>query len=96
MGFIRHDNKTDMKRDEHFHTSLFPLAALLYAKGEQVAGISPTDEPGRKEFAFVITQELEQLVEKFKYGSRTDPDLLVEVHAYEQARRELLDRLNDR
>ena len=40
--------------------------------------------------------ELEQLVEKFKYGSRSDPDLLVEVHAYEQARRDLLDRLNDR
>jgi len=86
----------DMKKDKHFHTSLFPLAAFLYAKNQQVAGINPTDEPGRKEFAFIITSELEQLVEKFKYGSRSDPDLLVEVHAYEQARRDLLDRLNDR
>jgi alpha-D-ribose 1-methylphosphonate 5-triphosphate synthase subunit PhnH len=85
-----------MERDIHFRTSQFPLAAFLYTKNHQVAGINFTDEPGRKEFAFVVTPELEQLVEKFKYGSRSDPDLLVEVHAYEQARRDLLDRLNDR
>jgi hypothetical protein len=38
---------------------------------------------------------LEDLVEKYKFGERNDADLLVPVHKYEQARNELLDRLNE-
>jgi hypothetical protein len=43
----------------------------------------------------MLTHILEELVELFKFGDRDDPQLLVNVHSYEQARRELLDRLND-
>lgn len=84
-----------MKSDRHFYTSQFALAAFLCAKNQQFAGINFTDDPNRKEFVFVKTKELDQLVEKYKYGDRNDSDLLVEAHAYEQARRELLDRLKE-
>ena len=85
-----------MKKEKYFRSASFPLAVFLYAKQQQVASIDPTDDPGRKEFAFLKTDELDELVTLYKFGDRGDPDLLVEVHAYEQARRDLLDLLNDR
>ena len=72
------------------------MAVLLYAKKQQFVAINPTDDPGRKEFAFVKTKKLEELVDLYKFGDRGDLELSVQVHLYEQARRDLLDRLNDR
>jgi hypothetical protein len=82
--------------EKYFRSASFPLAVFLYAKQQQVASIDSTDDPGRKAFVFLKTDRLNELVALYKFGDRGDPDLLVEVHAYEQARRELLDRLNDR
>jgi len=86
---------TKRNRNKYFRSASFPLSAFLYTKQQQVAAINLTDDPGRKEFAFLKTDRLEKLVDLYKFGDRGDPDLLVEVHAYEQARRELLDRLRD-
>lgn len=84
-----------MEKDRYFRSSSFPLVAFLFAKGEQVAGISPTDNPSKQEFSFVVRPRLEELVDLYKFGDRNDPELLVSAHLYEQGRRELLDRLND-
>lgn len=84
-----------MKKDNHFKTSAFSLSLYLYSKNQQFTAIEPTDDPGRKAFVFLQTDQLLELVRLYKFGDRGDPDLLVEVHAYEQARRELLDRLRD-
>jgi hypothetical protein len=86
-----------MKKDSnrYFRSSSFPLVAYLYTKGEQIAGVNPTENPSKKEFVFVTNPHLEELVNLFKFGDRDDPELLVPVHLYEQGRRELLDRLND-
>ncbi len=70
-------------------------ATYLYAKNQQIAGINPTDSPGKKEFAFIRSDRLDELEDKYKFGDRNAPDLLVPVHLYEHARNELLDRLND-
>jgi hypothetical protein len=85
-----------MKKDSnrYLRTTNLSQAVFLFAKGQQVAGISPTDGD-QKEFAFVKTDALEELIWLYKYGERDDERLLVEVHKYEQARRELLDRLKD-
>lgn len=84
-----------MRRDErYFRTSSLPLAIFLYSKGQQIAGIDFVSNSSKKEFVFVFSPYLEELVEKYKFGERTDPDLLVQVHLYERARDELLDRLN--
>lgn len=85
-----------MKRDRYYRTASFPLSTYLCSKDQQILAISPTDDLGRKEFAFLKTDRLEELVKLYKFGNRSDPDLLVPVHAYEEARRCLLDRLNDR
>ena len=84
-----------MKKDRYFRSASFPLVTFLFTKGEQIAGVNPTDNPRKKEFAFVITPRLEELVDLYKFGDRKDPDLLVNVRLYEQARNDLLDRLND-
>ena len=87
--------KENMKRDKYFRTSSFPQAVFLKEKQQQITSIDLTDDPGRKNFVFLKTDRLDELVNLYKFGDRDDPDLLVEVHAYEQARRDLLDRLND-
>lgn len=84
-----------MGKDRYYRSASFPLASFLFTKGEQVAGINPTDNPSKKEFSFISRLRLEELVYLYKFGDRDDPELLVPVHLYEQARRELLDRLND-
>lgn len=81
--------------DRYFRSASFPLVVFLFTKGEQVAGINPTDNPSKKEFAFVASPRLEGLVHLYKFGDRSDPELLVSAQLYEQARRELMDRLND-
>ena len=68
---------------------------FLYVKDQQVAGINQIDNSGKKEFAFVKIPRLEELVDKYKFGTKDDPDIFVSVRIYEQARRELLDRLKD-
>ncbi len=83
-----------MNRDRYFKSSSFPLVAFLFAKGQQIAGIYPTENPSKMEFTFVLTPRLEELVDLYKFGDRNDPELLVSAHLYEQARRELLDMLN--
>lgn len=85
-----------MKKEKRFETSSFPLATYLYSKNQQFTAVEPTDDPGRSAFVFLQTDQLLDLVRLYKFGDRGDPGLLVEVHAYEQARRDLLDRLNGR
>lgn len=86
--------KTDGER--YYRTTALPLAVFLFAKSQQIAGVNPTDEPGKKEFVFVRTDYLEELVDKYKFGDRDDPDLLVNIHVWEYARNTLLDRLYNR
>lgn len=85
-----------MKREKHFETFSFPLSTFLYSKNQQFVAIEPTDDSDRKAFVFLQTDHLLELVRLYKFGDRGDPELLVPVHAYEQARRTLLDLLNDR
>ena len=80
-------------QDRYIRSTSFPLVLFLFSKGAQVAGVNPTDDPDKKEFALVRTDTLEELIDLYKWGSRDDPRLLVPVHTYEQARRELLDVL---
>jgi hypothetical protein len=86
--------KIKKDRDRYFRTTSLPLAIYLYTKDQQVAGVDSISGNGKKEFAFVSTSRLEELVQKYKFGERSDPELLVPVHLYELARNELLDRLN--
>lgn len=81
--------------DRYVRTTSLSLAVFLFSKEQKISGINPL-ESEQKEFVFVNdSPELEELVELYKFGSRDDDRLLVEVHRYEQARRELLDRLNE-
>ncbi len=86
------ENKKDTNR--YFRNSSFPLAVFLFVKGEQVAGINPTENPNKKEFAFVKTDRLDELVEIYKFGKDDDIELLVPIRLVEQARRQLMDRLS--
>ncbi|MGD0328494.1 MAG: hypothetical protein ABSB00_02140 [Minisyncoccia bacterium] len=85
-------SRTDKER--YLRTTSLKLAIFLFAKNQQIAGINVVSDSGKKEFAFVLSPYLEELVEKYKFGERNDTELLVPVHLYERARNELLDRLN--
>ncbi len=80
--------------DRYFYTSNFPVAVFLCAKNQQVVNVYPLGRE-QKEFVFVRSSRLEELEYKYKFGDKHDEDLLIQVHLYEQARRELLNLLKD-
>lgn len=80
--------------EKYYRTTNFSVSVLLFANDYQIVGINPVNGT-QKEFCFLKTPDLEELIEIYKYGARDDDRLLVGVHKYEQARRTLLDRLND-
>ncbi len=84
-----------MNKDRYFRSSSFTLTAFLFSKGEQVTGINQTNNPSRKEFAFLLTPRLEELIDLYQFGDKDDLELFVNVNTYEQSRRQLLDRLNN-
>jgi len=85
-----------MKKDteKYYRTTNLNIAVFLFSNEYQIAGIS-TVTGSQKEFCFIKTDSLDEAVDIYKFGAKDDDRLLVGVHQYEQARRELLDRLND-
>ena len=80
--------------DKYFYTTSFPLSCFLYAKGMQMS--SPRDLGNRqKEFVFIKNEKLDELVDCYKFGLKEEKELLINVREYEQARRELLEILNN-
>ena len=80
--------------NRYFYSSSFPLACFLFAKDVQMS--SPKDVGnGKKEFVWIKTSQLEELVDLYQFGSKDDESLLISVRVYEQSRRELLDILNN-
>ena len=83
-----------MKRDRYYKTTNFNLCVFLYAQGHIISGVNPLNR-NQKEFSFIKTPSIEELIDIYKFGDSDDDRLLVQVHRYETARRHLLDRLND-
>jgi len=83
-----------LKADKYERITNLNLACFLYALDCPIAGVNPIDR-NQKEFAFVKTDRLEELVWTYKFGEKDDENLLVNVHKLEYARRYLLDRINE-
>jgi len=86
----------DYTKDEkrYLYTTSFPLASFLYSKGEQMS--PPRDlERGKKEFVFFRNDKLNKLEEIYKFGLKKEKDLLINVRDYENARKFLLEILNN-
>ncbi len=79
-----------MESNKYTKTTNFNLATYLYAKNQQIAGAEAINSK-QKEFVFMKTDELDELVENYKFPDIGDEENLVNVKKYEQARRELLD-----
>ncbi len=83
-----------MKIEKCYRTQKFNLSVYLYSKNQTIVGVNSIT-PKTKEFAFLNTEELDELIDIYRFGNKEDQRLLVPVHKYEQARNELLDMLND-
>ncbi len=83
-----------MDSNKYFRTQKFNLSAFLYTKDQVIVGVN-TIAPKLKEFAFLNSVELDELIEVYKFGDKNDPRLLVPIRTYEQARDELLDMIKD-
>jgi hypothetical protein len=82
------------KNEEYFRNTSFPLANFLYAHGQKLVSVDSLNG-SIKEFVFVMNERLQELEDKYKFGDKNDPDLLVHVHTYEEARRQLLSFIKD-
>lgn len=84
----------EKNEERYFYTTSFPLACFLYSKEMQMS--SPRDLGNRqKEFVFIRSEKLDELVDYYKFGLKEEEELLVNVRIYEQSRRELLEILNN-
>ncbi|MCX6717727.1 MAG: hypothetical protein NTU76_03580 [Candidatus Taylorbacteria bacterium] len=81
-------------KDKYVRTTNLNVAVFLFTNNQQISGINPINNE-QKEFAFIKTDYLEELIYLYKFANKDDERLLVPVHKYEQARRELLERLRD-
>lgn len=86
----------EIKKDEdrYYRTTNLALAIFLFAHHQQVAGINETGDSSEKQFAFIRATQLDELIQSYRFGPNSDPNLMVNVRLYEEARRFLLDRLN--
>jgi len=82
-------------RDKYERTTLLSLASFLLARGQSIVGINSTGKGAEKEFAFVITPLLEELIHAYRFAPIGDIRLTIDVKLYEQARNELLSALKD-
>jgi len=85
--------KDKNENQKEFGTASFALAVFLYSKGEQVVGMSAIGGTEKKEFAFRDTPQLQKLINTYKFGQKDDPEMIISVRDYEQARDKLLELL---
>jgi hypothetical protein len=81
--------------DRYYKTSSFNLAVFLYTNDQQISGVNPTNDGGRRDFVFTRTNYLDELIDLYKFGNKKDDRLLVNIHKLEWARQELLSLLKD-
>lgn len=81
-------------KEKYYRTSGLNIAVFLFVNNYQIAGINAVNGT-QKEFVFINSPALEEMVSIYKFGAKDDERLLVGVHHYEHSRKTLLDRLND-
>jgi hypothetical protein len=83
-----------MVKDKYVRSTNLNLVTFLYANDQQIIGINPVNG-NQKEFVLIKTDYLEEMIDLYKWGDKDDERLLVSVHKYEMARKELMDRLKN-
>lgn len=87
-------NKKTDRDNRYFRSSDFQLCNFLYAQSQKLVNVDSL-ESGIKEFVFLNNDRLQELENKYRFGDKDDPDLLMQVHIYEEARRQLLSFIKD-
>lgn len=64
--------------DRYFRTNSFNIAAFLFAKGFELAGIDKTVNPKRAEFIFANSIELQTALDEFQFSKENDPAILID------------------
>lgn len=82
-------NKNQPSDDRYFRTNSFNLAAFLFAKGFEIAGVDKTTNPRRAEFVFVNSIELETLAHEFNFAIDASSEILVNARTLFSAIKQL-------
>ncbi len=70
-------NKNKNNRNEYFRTADFNLAAFLFAKQFELAGIDKTTNPKRAEFLFPNSAGVELAVHELHFANDSSPEILI-------------------
>lgn len=74
-------------------TTSTPIAIFLVAKGINMVGTGYDGSRGAVELVFPDSEEVKNLVEKYKFAPDSDADLLVDVKRLEVARDRVMARI---
>lgn len=80
-------NKYDS--DRYYRTNQFNVAAFLFAKGFEIAGVDKTINPRRADFIFPNSVELEIAVHEFNFAKDSSPEILVNARTLFSAIKQL-------
>ncbi len=83
-----------MKEDKYERITNLNLATFLYSLDCPIAGINQING-SQKEFAFVKSDRLSELIWAYKFAENSCEELQVDVRKYEYSRRYLLDRIKE-
>jgi len=84
----------EKNEEKYFYSTSFQLACFLYSKRMQMSAPRNLNRK-QKEFTWIRTPELEDLINVYKFGLKEEIELLINVRDYEQVRRELLEIINN-
>jgi len=80
-------NKHDS--DRYYRTNQFNVAAFLFAKGFEIAGVDKTINPKRADFIFPNSVELEIAVHEFNFAKDSSLEILVNARTLFSAIKQL-------
>lgn len=75
--------------DRYFRTNQFNVAAFLFAKGFEIAGVDKTTNPKRAEFIFPNSVELEIAVHEFNFAKDSSSEILINARTLFSAIKQL-------
>ncbi len=81
------------KPDKYYRLTSFYIAAFLLAKGYDLVGVEPTEQPRRFQFVFIDTPTRAKLLQVFNFGSDNVDEVMCDARKLVAAIKTLKDKL---
>lgn len=86
---VKDKNLNKYDSDRYYRTNQFNVAAFLFAKGFEIAGVDKTTNPRRADFIFPNSVELDIAVHEFNFAKDSSSEILINARTLFSAIKQL-------